>query len=58
MLFRSSLIIIVPATALYAAARRSRGERIFTPAEWVLFAVAAAGAVIALALIVSGLLVI
>lgn len=53
-----SLIIIVPATALYAAARRSRGERIFTPAEWVLFAVAAAGAVIALALIVSGLLVI
>ncbi len=53
-----SLIIIVPATALYAAARRSRGERIFTPAEWVLFAVATAGAVIALALIVSGLLVI
>lgn len=53
-----SLIIIVPATVLYAVARRSHGERVFSPGEWVFFTVAAAGAVIALVLIASGKLVI
>lgn len=53
-----SLIIIVPATALYAVARRSRGERVFRPAEWVFFGVAAAGAVAAAVMIASGALVI
>ncbi len=53
-----SLIIIVPATVLYVAARRSRRERVFRPGEWVLFAVAAGGAVVAIVLIATGALVI
>lgn len=53
-----SLLIIVPATVLYAAARRTRGERVFTRGEWILFAVAAAGAIAAATLIASGVLVI
>ena len=53
-----SLLIIVPATVLYAAARRARGERVFTRGEWALFAVAAAGAIAAAVLIATGVLVI
>lgn len=53
-----SLLIIVPATVLYAHARRSRGERVFTPGEWVLFGVVAAGAIAAAALIATGVIVI
>jgi len=53
-----SLLIIVPATVLYAAARRARGERVFSAGEWVLFALAAAGAIAAAALIATGVLVI
>lgn len=49
-----SLIVLVPATALFAAAKRERGERVFTPAEWVVFAVAVAGAVAAAALLATG----
>ena len=49
-----SLLIIVPGTALFAAARRRAGERVFTPGEWVAFALTAAGAAAALLLLATG----
>jgi arginine:ornithine antiporter/lysine permease len=41
-----SAIIYVPGTALYFWARREQNKRVFTPVEWVIFAVALIGAVI------------
>lgn len=52
-----SLVILVPATALYAAARRAGGRRVFTRWEWVLFGVSAAGAIAAVVLIATGTIV-
>lgn len=49
-----SLLIIVPGTVLYAAARRRRGARMFTPIEWVLAGLGAAGAVTAIVMIATG----
>lgn len=49
-----SLLIIVPGTALYAAARRRAGHRVFTRPEWVVFAVAVTGALVAAVLLATG----
>ena len=54
LLMLVSLLIIVPGTALFAAARRRAGERVFTPGEWVAFALTAAGAAAALILLATG----
>ncbi len=43
-----SLVIYAPGTVLFILAQRERGHRIFTPMERLLFAAAAAGAVIAI----------
>ncbi|SCY30247.1 arginine:ornithine antiporter, APA family [Microbacterium sp. LKL04] len=48
------LVIIVPGTILYVIGRREQRARVFTPVEAGLFAVAAAGAVIAVILIAVG----
>nr|WP_060916418.1 basic amino acid/polyamine antiporter [Microbacterium oleivorans] len=48
------LVIIVPGTILFAIGRREQRARVFTPAEAVLFAVAAAGAIVAVVLIAVG----
>ena len=40
-----SLIIFAPGTLLFIFARREQGQRIFTTAELILFAVVVAGAV-------------
>ena len=49
-----SLLIIVPGTVLYVAARRRAGERPFTPAEVVLLVIGIAGAVAAIVLLATG----
>ena len=47
-------IIYAPGTALYYITRREQGKQLFTPAEWVVFAVAVAGAIYALYGLVTG----
>ncbi|MDQ0509847.1 basic amino acid/polyamine antiporter [Ancylobacter amanitiformis] len=42
-----SLVIYAPGTVLFVIAQRERGHRVFSPAEALLFAVAAGGAVLA-----------
>lgn len=49
-----ALVVIVPGTGLYAYARRRRGVRVFTPAEWVVFALALAGAVAGVVALATG----
>ncbi len=49
-----SLLIIVPGTALFAVARRRAGTRVFTPVEWLIFALAVVGAVAAVVLLITG----
>lgn len=49
-----SLLIIVPGSALYVSARRRAGMRVFTAPEWVMFALACAGAVAAGILLATG----
>jgi arginine:ornithine antiporter/lysine permease len=39
-------IIYAPGTLLYYMTRREQGKPLFTPAEWVLFAIAVAGAIV------------
>ena len=39
-------IIYAPGTVLYYMTRKELGKQVFTPAEWLLFAVAVAGCVI------------
>ncbi|WP_404442590.1 basic amino acid/polyamine antiporter [Microbacterium marinum] len=51
------LVIIVPGTVLFVLGRREQGARVFRPVEWVLFALAAAGAVTAVVLLVTGAIV-
>ena len=41
-----STLIYAPGTALYAWARRERGERAFRPFEWALFGLAVAGCIV------------
>jgi len=43
-----SAILYAPGTALYAWARREQGKPVFTSSEWVIFLVAAAGALVGL----------
>jgi arginine:ornithine antiporter / lysine permease len=49
-----SAIIYAPGTALYFWARREQQARVFTPLEWLLFALAVLGAVAAVYGLVSG----
>lgn len=42
-----SLVIYAPGTLLFVVAQKERGHRVFTPAELLLFAIAAGGAVLA-----------
>ncbi|MCK0196522.1 basic amino acid/polyamine antiporter [Ancylobacter sp. 6x-1] len=49
-----SLTIYAPGTVLFVIAQRERGHRVFQPSEMLLFAVAAAGAVVAVAGLVTG----
>lgn len=51
-----SAILYAPGTALYVWARRERKLRIFTRAEFALFAVIAAGAIAGIVSLVSGIL--
>lgn len=44
-----SFVIYVPATILFAMARREQGRRVFSPVELVIFVVALLGAVAAIA---------
>jgi arginine:ornithine antiporter/lysine permease len=39
-------IIYAPGTILYYIARKEQGKQLFTPAEWILFAVAVVGCVV------------
>jgi arginine:ornithine antiporter/lysine permease len=47
-------IIYAPGTLLYYMTRREQGKQVFTPAEWVLFAVAVIGAIIGVHGLVTG----
>ncbi|WP_018182312.1 basic amino acid/polyamine antiporter [Kaistia granuli] len=51
-----STVIYAPGTILFVIARREQGKRVFTPAEWALFAVAVAGALAALYGLATGLI--
>jgi arginine:ornithine antiporter/lysine permease len=48
------LLIYTPGTLLYFVTRREQGKQVFTPAEWVLFALAVIGAVVGMHGLVSG----
>jgi arginine:ornithine antiporter/lysine permease len=41
-----SAILYAPGTALYFWARREQNKRVFSPVEWLIFAVAVIGAVV------------
>lgn len=49
-----SAVLYGPGTLLYIWARRERGESVFTPVEWVIFAITAAAAAYGLYGLVSG----
>ncbi|MBN3846825.1 MULTISPECIES: basic amino acid/polyamine antiporter [Burkholderiaceae] len=49
-----SALLYAPGSVLYVLAKRERGQRVFSKAEWVIFAVAVCGAVGALVGLVSG----
>lgn len=49
-----SCLLYAPAAVLYARARRERGLRIFSPPELALFGIIAAGAVIAVTMLITG----
>ncbi|MEV4178040.1 basic amino acid/polyamine antiporter [Nonomuraea sp. NPDC049709] len=49
-----SCVIYAPGTVLFALTRRERGRRVFSPAELVLFAVVAVGAVLGVIGLVTG----
>jgi len=49
-----ALLIIVPGTILFVIGRREQGARVFRPAEWVVFGLAVAGAVVAALLLATG----
>jgi arginine:ornithine antiporter / lysine permease len=47
-------IIYAPGTALYFLTRREQQKQVFTPAEWVLFAVAVVGAIVGIHGLITG----
>jgi arginine:ornithine antiporter/lysine permease len=47
-------IIYAPGTILYYITRREMGERVFSPAEWILFGVAVLGCVVGIHGLVTG----
>lgn len=47
-------IIYAPGTILYHMTRREQGKQLFTPAEWVVFAIAVVGAVVGIHGLVTG----
>jgi arginine:ornithine antiporter/lysine permease len=47
-------IIYAPGTLLYYMTRREQNEQLFTPAEWILFAVAVIGAIVGVHGLVTG----
>jgi arginine:ornithine antiporter/lysine permease len=47
-------IIYAPGTLLYYMTRREQNERLFTPAEWLVFAVAVVGAIVGIHGLVTG----
>ena len=49
-----SAILYGPGTILFIITRRGQGKQIFTPLEWVLFAVAMVGAVVVIRGLVTG----
>ena len=49
-----AMLILVPGTILFAIARRRAGARVFALREWVLFALALAGAVAAVVMLTTG----
>ncbi|GIG68219.1 basic amino acid/polyamine antiporter [Phytomonospora endophytica] len=49
-----SLLLYAPATILFVMTRREQGRRVFSPAEAVVFAVVAAGAVVAVVTLATG----
>ena len=51
-----AMLILVPGSVLFALARRAQGARVFTWWEWIVFALAVAGAVAAVVLLASGTL--
>ncbi|MBS7542163.1 basic amino acid/polyamine antiporter [Ancylobacter oerskovii] len=53
-----SLVIYAPGTALFVITRREQGRQVFTPAELMLFAVIAAGAVLAVYGLATGRIVV
>ncbi|MFT4066097.1 basic amino acid/polyamine antiporter [Paraburkholderia sp.] len=53
-----SALLYTPGTVLYVLAKRERGLRVFSRAEWVIFVVAACGAIAALVGLATGTIVI
>ncbi|HEY2021834.1 basic amino acid/polyamine antiporter [Paraburkholderia sp.] len=53
-----SALLYTPGTVLYVLAKRERGLRVFSRAEWIIFAVALCGAIAALAGLATGAIVI
>jgi arginine:ornithine antiporter/lysine permease len=53
-----SALLYAPGTVLYVVAKRERGLRVFSKVEWVIFAVAACGAIAALIGLATGTIVI
>jgi arginine:ornithine antiporter/lysine permease len=53
-----SALLYAPGTVLYVVARRERGLRVFSKVEWVIFVVAACGAIAALIGLTTGTIVI
>jgi arginine:ornithine antiporter/lysine permease len=51
-----SFLIYAPGTLLYLMTRREQGKQVFTPAEWIVFAVFVAGALYALFGLITGYL--
>jgi len=51
-----SALIYAPGTALYVWARREQGERVFAPAEWLVFTTAAAACAVAIYGLASGII--
>jgi len=49
-----AMLVLVPGTLLFVAARRRGGQRVFTPAEWLVFALAVTAAVTAVVLLSTG----
>ncbi len=49
-----AMLVLVPGTALFAVARRRRGDRVFTRSEWIVFGAGVAAAAAAVVLLSVG----